>query len=380
MADTQTDTTVAAVENEPAIDFRDVIPEDNFEVVTEAPSTDVTSTTPDATKPAAVGETQTPESQPAGDVPIPSAGSTVAKGSDDKSGISPAEEEWPDELLRAEGFDKQRAMQVFGTPDRFEQAVLTRDRQIVQMARQAALMQQRQQAPPVQQTGRMAGPPPQQAPAAGQPLGGVPKYELPQPKVGEDKTWDEDVKSLAESLAKHAETVAESKFNAAMERLSTMQQILGHFAEDRLRQVQDQYLDSFDKRVESLGEDFKDLFGSGSGKALPRDSHELANRIRLDSVMGAIQQSRQQQGLTRLSEDEAFRRALVVEFPDRFEQSIRTKVAGQVANRQRQFTSRPTGRKTEGLTPEERASSVAESWYQTHRAGTSVPGDIPDDF
>lgn len=394
MADETKTTTIVPAETstpsaEPEIDFRDVIPDDNFEQgLTETPSTDTQASVPDSvqTTPDVTKKTPTP----GGDATIPPPASSAAPRRGDAlpaeppaqpSGAPSADTEWPEELLAAEGFTRQKAMSVFGTPERFEQAVMLRDRQVVENARLAMLQQQRaqqlqQQAAQLayqQQLGRQG--PPQQSPVT-QPSGGV-KFEMPKPKIGGDEKWDEDVTELASALAKHAETVADMKVQAVMQQLGTLQQLMGHLAQDRLRSAQQSYVESFESRISGLGDEFKDLFGTGSGRALKQDSPELANRIRLDTVIGAIQNARQRQGLAPLSEDDAFRRALIVEFPDRFEQTLRAKVAGQVANRQRQMTARPTSRKTTGMTPEERASAFADNWAQQNRASGALPMDIP---
>lgn len=109
-------------------------------------------------------------------------------------------------------------------------------------------------------------------------------------------------------------------------------------------------LDRFDGFIGSLGDEWKDLFGSGPTDSLDPSSKELQARVRLFQAGEDLARGRQMAN-QRIADQERWKRGLGVEFGDqaakRAAASATKKVAEQIGKQGKRVLSRPTGRRHE---------------------------------
>lgn len=131
---------------------------------------------------------------------------------------------------------------------------------------------------------------------------------------------------------------------------------------DNLQKEQSiEYAKELDRMFISLGEPYKDIFGTSGAKTMKMDSREFANRMAVCEEMDDIERRAIEQG-KEISTEECFKRAVYCVFGDRIKEIVRKEIAGKLQARSKTFLSKPTDRKMKDVrSPETRAiEKVAE--------------------
>jgi len=272
--------------------------------------------------------------------PVPDADAEA----DDDDGV-----EYPEFLLEAAGLTAEEAHEQFGSPD-----VLAKHVRALDMRTVSTAAQQPPPPQPLQAAATPAAPPP----VAAQPPAS--EFKLPKPSAAED--WDEDTKALVAAL--RAQQDAElAKRDTEMSKSRAMLETL---LQSQRQATERQYVAQFDGFIEQLGDDWKTVFGAGSGYELPRNSIGMQNRAQLDIVAQQLADGHAARGLPPLSTEHLLARALQASFPQQHEREIEREVTAKVTKRQQMHTSRPTQRRGKPLTGLEKAAQNAENWYAKH--------------
>lgn len=316
-------------------------------------------------------QSETP-SQPTGDddgTPSPgqhSGSQQAAEGLSDDSG----KPQFEDDLLEMAGLTAEEAVKYFKTSEELENAISLQDSQSLWAGRASQQQQQQWQHPPQQQL--PARHVPQQPPATSPPgQQAAPAVDL---NNLDPEEWGEDTVNLLRGL----DAQYRQQIQAALDRSSRAEQMLQQFANAQLQQQIEAQYDEFDQRVNSLPEQYREAFGSGTRHTLG-NSPQMQNRIRLNQAMQIMSRGRQMNGLPPLGRDQLFKRALRAEFPELQEQSVRREVNDKLSRRYGMQTSRPSARQGSALTPDEKAAHTVGEYL--NKAGIqpwSGPADEQD--
>lgn len=301
---------------------------------------------------------QIPEQQFDPEVEDPGSTNAAEPGDDGSDQDGPADPVFDDILLEAAGLDAEQAESRFGTPEALEEALRLMDERSISAisAQQPYYPQSNQQfqprpRPPLQSQHAV------QHDVAEDEEDTVDELVLPELPDGEE--WDERTIGLAQTIADHFD----SKLQQQKEQLLKQQEFINSYVEEQARRQLDEYVETFDTFIDSLGSEWKDTFGEGPGAEMDMASPEIQARAHLDTVSRQIEQGRAQQGLAPLSRPVLLRRALSVAFPKRQREIIRKDVQRQAVSRAGLATNRPGNTMRKQLSSDQKAISRAEKWY-----------------
>jgi hypothetical protein len=137
-------------------------------------------------------------------------------------------------------------------------------------------------------------------------------------------------------------------------------------------------LDQFDRAIGELGDGYQGIFGRGRVTELDPNSPQYRNRDAIWHSHIALERNRLERNLPPIPVKDLVHRAVLAEFPQEFQASTRQEVTDKVARRQKQFVSRPKGRKAKPLKPEEAAIARVEQRYQSAGWADAKPVVGPD--
>jgi hypothetical protein len=164
-------------------------------------------------------------------------------------------------------------------------------------------------------------------------------------ELGDDYTDD-----FKDKMQKMNEFYA-SKLKSVRDELSTARQEL-----NRIQGME--YVREFDASIKSLGDDWQDVFGKGSGQKLDPKGSQYKNRVKLDEEMSIIALGRKQMGKPPLNKAELFQRALQSAFSDKIKSMETAKMQKALKDRSRRSASRPTHRQTKLMTADEELLAI----------------------
>jgi hypothetical protein len=164
-------------------------------------------------------------------------------------------------------------------------------------------------------------------------------------ELGDDYTDD-----FKDKMQKMNEFYA-SKLKSVRDELSTARQEL-----NRIQGME--YVREFDASIKSLGDDWQDVFGKGSGQKLDPKGSQYKNRVKLDEEMSIIALGRKQMGKPPLNKAELFQRALQSAFSDKIKSIETAKMQKALKDRSRRSASRPTNRQTKPMTADEELLAI----------------------
>lgn len=115
----------------------------------------------------------------------------------------------------------------------------------------------------------------------------------------------------------------------------------------------------FDQLITDLGDEYAESFGSGSGRDLPTNGQQLANRVKLWQEIGTLKAGYAATKRRAPSDRVLFKRALAGAFGTQTETIAKQRLDTQLRDRQGQFISAPSSRKVPAAgTPVERATAA----------------------
>lgn len=127
-----------------------------------------------------------------------------------------------------------------------------------------------------------------------------------------------------------------------MEFLTSEVRKLRDYIEVQRMQAEEQ---QFDTAIDALPEGYRDLFGSGRGTALDRESDHFKNRVEVFKTMQALRSGYQKLG-RQVGDDVLFKQALRASFGDKEVSIAKKQISDQLKRDQAgRFIARPTGRK-----------------------------------
>ncbi len=280
----------------------------------------------------------------------------------------PAAPQFEPDLLASVGMTAEEAASEFGSNEELAKYDAFFNRRLYQQA--SAQLQQQQASQPVEAGAQQAQPtnqpaqpaqaappaqPTQQQPPA-QPQGDG--LELPELPIDMDR-WDDDTK---EHLIKPIQEWVGQVFQRLAPNVQQMQQTVQTLDSAYQSQMREQYHAAFEDAIESLGDDWTQVLGKGTLQEIKPE--ELKARQDLDAAARLLNQTRQQSGLPPMPLKRAVQMVVGFAFPDRTREITRRHVTGEVLKRTGQFTARPSAKTTSGQTGLERASEVADKFYE----------------
>jgi hypothetical protein len=164
-------------------------------------------------------------------------------------------------------------------------------------------------------------------------------FQLPTEKMG---MLDEDLQDVIRQMNDHYQQQVASLRSSISQRE----------AEIADQQAQDEEV-RFDETVQSLGEDWSDVFGSGSGRELAREGQfnptamtNFNHRALLFETVQALREVNAKQGYKPMSLEQEVQWALMQRYPDKFQKTISGNSNGKSGPRKGVTASRPTQRNT----------------------------------
>lgn len=142
------------------------------------------------------------------------------------------------------------------------------------------------------------------------------------------------------------------EFSNAQQQLSQMANVLMGPVQQAVQSLQEQYaqvrLERFDNFVNSLGPEWKDVFGEGPTDALPADSKELRERVRLFQAGEDLARGRSTSN-QRMSDMERWRKGHGVEFGQQAAKlaaaAEKKKISQKLEKGSKRLVSRPLGKR-----------------------------------
>jgi len=165
------------------------------------------------------------------------------------------------------------------------------------------------------------------------------------PELDPDLHDEELIKAFKQvvDVAKHSQSELKEMRAAMEERQRADQQA-----------AQQEFVDWFDDKVNSLGEDYEELLGSGRYSALEPTSIGLRNRDRIAEQMNVLLRGYQGTGATAPSKDELFNQAMTLALAREIAAVETGKLSKKLEKRANQHSDRRSGNKQKrALTPEE---------------------------
>jgi len=268
-----------------------------------------------------------------------------AADSTDPTKGTPAEEDegFPVELLTAAGLTEEEAAAQFASPAELANRITEMDRRMVQQAgmiaaseQESAAAEEGEELPLGENKSVLLDPATTQT-------RDVNLDWLPQPDDGSD--WDADAKNLIGAIDKKYQAELAKRDAELQEQREFLQAIAAEREADMERQRQidgAEYVRQFDGFIDTIGEDYAPVFGSGPGGRLDPSSMAYQNRILLDETATQLQAVRSRMGQPELAQEELLVRALRVSFPEAQETAVESQIVQAVSDRQEQFSARPS--------------------------------------
>lgn len=285
---------------------------------------------------------------------------------------------WDPAHLSAAGFTQEQAEAYFASPQALETYVTDQTNRLI-IAGQQRLQQQQsyhpqggpsshfQQQPQWQQQPQPPQgyqvQPPSDANAAQQG-----EFQLPEQVL---ENLDEDVVAALRSV--YSQTNAQ--LAAQRQMIESQQQYIQQMQAHNEESVRQNYIREVDTFINSLDDGWSGLLGVGkSSYELEPSSFAIQNRIRLDQMANMLAAGYQAEGRPVPDRATLLASALPSAFPGHFQKAVEARVTNQVANRQSQFTQRPTQRvHHQSTNREEQAAKNVENWFR--QRGYSVEED-----
>ena len=256
-----------------------------------------------------------------------------------------------------------QARAMYKTDAELRNALIAMDQQLLQQ------QQFRQQAPPQQTPQQQPMQPQQQTPT---------EVQLEAYKLNEEM-YEEPLLADLQGMQDHQIKM----FQQMHQQIQGLQQYVHQQIAQQRTQALRQHVESFDKAIQGLGDDWSDVFGRGSYQEINRNSAEAYNRGRVLNTVDAIMQQHAVSGRN-VDMLAALESALQITFPDRqitshpsTQQSEQSSPGGkqQPRNDRGQFmsyTNRPNGR-SDASRPKNRLDQLASAWDQI--SGSAGDGD-----
>jgi len=124
--------------------------------------------------------------------------------------------------------------------------------------------------------------------------------------------------------------------------------------EGNVRREQQAFEARFDDRIDSLGDDYAETLGTGSGIELDAGSSQMKMRVEIIEEMTSIQSRQMKAGRSALPEQQLFKQAVNRVCPDVKKESARKEIADKLKRRKGSMLNKPQSGE-ENLTPTQRA-------------------------
>jgi hypothetical protein len=291
------------------------------------------------------GEDTPPENSAGEPEPVEDASETGSEDVPEPNSEGPEIPEFPPALLQMAGLADATAAQAAGfqSPEALFAAIRWRSQLLTPGAQPAQPSEQglyRRSAPAV------PAPTPTPPAPAGEPEGEVAPFQLPADKMG---LLDEDLQEVIRQMNDHYQ----SQNSSQQKELQSLRAELNRREESlAIQQEQNEEL-QFDEAVQSLGENWKDVFGEGSGRELDRQGQSdpvamtnINHRRLLFETVQAVREVNVKQGYKPMTLEQEVQWALMQRYPDKFQQIISGKSNGKPGPRRGVTASRPTQRNT----------------------------------
>lgn len=278
---------------------------------------------------------------------------------------------WNPAHLSAAGFTQEQAEAYFASPQALETYVKDQTNRLI-IAGQQRLQQQQSYHPQPDQSSQFQQQPqwqPQPQPPQG--------YQVQQPgdanaaQPGEFQLPEHVIENLDEDVVAALRAVS-SQTNAQLaaqrQMIESQQQYIQQMQTHNEEAARQNYIREVDTFINSLDEEWSGLLGVGkSSYELEPSSFAIQNRIRLDQMANMLAAGYQAEGRPVPDKTTLLASALPSAFPGHFQKAVEDRVTNQVANRQSQFTQRPTQRVHHQATNrEEQAAKNVENWFRAH--------------
>lgn len=280
------------------------------------------------------GENKPPEVTAGGPEPVQDAGETGSENIPEPKVEEPETPEFPPALLQMAGLADASAAQAAGfqTPDALFAAIKWRGQLLTPGAQPAQ--------PSEQGLYRRPSTPPQPVvEPVTEETGEVKPFQLPADKMD---VLDEDLQDVIRQMHDHYQQEVSSLRSSVSQREADLAQQREYDEEAQ-----------FDEAVQSLGEEWQDVFGEGGGRELVQtgqaDPVAMTNynhRALLFEAVQAVREVNTKQGYKPMPLDQEVQWALMQRYPDKFQQAISGNSKGESGPRRGVTASRPTQRNT----------------------------------
>lgn len=186
--------------------------------------------------------------------------------------------------------------------------------------------------------------------------------------------YDEGTISQINKLNDHYDKVVRQLSGQLKQVTSAFNQITGQVqAEASTRQERE--LDAF---FDSVGDEYKTLYGKGTGRSLNPNGSELAQRQVFVRNMELLKMADARNNQPPMSDAAMRDRVLAFTNPNLIKQTVRKEIQEQIEQRRQQAVARPSKRQAAPLTGEAKAVQRARQFYKTYETGHEIetPNEI----
>lgn len=184
------------------------------------------------------------------------------------------------------------------------------------------------------------------------------KFEPLEIKFDNEADLDPEVVKQIKAINEHNSKAFESmsKFtNDLGKQLTITQQAIANQADQKVS-------DRIESMFGELGDDYKDLVGTGRGETLDENSNQFTNRVSIINAMKAIDQVAFDSKQRMKPLDKVFKQAVKQVFSDKQAEITNKKVAKSVTDRNKQAINNPTGSRKATVTGDEAAIQTSKEF------------------
>ena len=199
--------------------------------------------------------------------------------------------------------------------------------------------------------------------------------------VEEEKEQDPDFSleyDLPEDTPDEVKKAVQGLVDKLEQKFAGLQEVFGDLQSRQESEQIQQSEAAFDQMIESVGEGFQGLFGTGPTGEMTEGSQFLENRVLLIEEMNALAAGYEAQGREMPDESTLMRRAIASAFTDDRDEVQAAQMRAAINSRRDAFTASPTQRRGRAMSPEAAAKQSVRSYME--KSGLLNGIDDPNDF
>jgi len=180
-------------------------------------------------------------------------------------------------------------------------------------------------------------------------------------KFEDEDAIDPELLAGMKGVNEHYKGQMEAMNASVAKQFATMKEQLGVVTSKMTNQAAIGFEQKFDSYVDKFAENFESEIGKGECRNLSKDGNEMANRMKVAHAMKAIDKTYSDAKQNLLPEDEVFKQALAMVFPEKGKEISTKKTVTKLEKRAGQAIPKPSGKKS-SLTSYDKAVAASKEF------------------